>query len=388
MRPTRFLVELFGFVDMLLVNKGYLGVIHDFLTQEMADPIVDRIAYNRRNNKEKHHEPNIKRPERCYCPCSKQQRISRQKRCYHKSRFGKYDDKQNGIGKYPVLMHEVGQMRIQMQDNVYKSLKNIHRTQSYHHIHVRPKRKTASPMKRMTGYNMRMGTLYLVATPIGNLEDISFRAVRTLSSVDRIACEDTRRAGLLLSELAKRSVPGATQKHPDLVRYDNHTEMQVVPELIALLTDGKDIALISDAGTPLLSDPGYVLVSEARKRDIPVVAIPGASALLTALTASGLPADRFTFIGYPPEKQSHRRTLFADMRSSSHTLQVTYVLYAAPHKLTDILADMKEEFGDCSIIICRELTKVHEEYWRGTVSEAQEYFITPKGEFVLLLRTK
>lgn len=219
-----------------------------------------------------------------------------------------------------------------------------------------------------------MGTLFIVATPIGNLADMTLRATKTLSSVDIILCEDTRRTGMLLSAL---SIP-----HKKLLSYYNHIEKQRTPEIIAELQSGQNVALVSDAGTPLISDPGYVLVSEARKRNISVVSVPGASAVLTALAGSGLPADKFMFLGYPPEKQFRRLTLFTSLPKN-----ITLIFYCAPHKLSSMLEDMKAALGDIDIVICRELTKIHEEYWRGKLSDATIHFKDPKGEFVILLTT-
>lgn len=234
-----------------------------------------------------------------------------------------------------------------------------------------------------------MGTLYIIATPIGNLEDISIRAIRTLFSVDVIACEDTRRAGILLQELRVRYEPLLQQftdsqpKIASFMRYDDHTEHQAAPEILALLDEDKSVALISDAGTPLINDPGFILVREARRKDIPIVSIPGASAVLTALTSSGLPADKFTYLGYPPEKQGHRLKLFQTMVESK--LDVTYIFYVAPHKLLATLEDLQSVIGDKEITIARELTKIHEEVWSGSIAQARIAFQEPKGEFVLLI---
>lgn len=240
-----------------------------------------------------------------------------------------------------------------------------------------------------------MGTLYIVSTPIGNLSDISIRAIETLFSVDIIACEDTRRAGLLLAELNKHYglAPEFTFRvqridtSPRLLRYDDRTEQNVTPQLLEALSEGKSVALISDAGTPLISDPGYVLVHEARKRNIPVVSIPGASALLAALTSSGLPADKFMFLGYPPEKKGHRKKLFTNLLQMNRFIDSTYVFYVAPHKLHTTLTDLKETLGDIKVTICRELTKIHEEIWNGIISEALQKCIHVKGEIVLLIRS-
>lgn len=252
------------------------------------------------------------------------------------------------------------------------------------------------------------------------MEDITIRAIKTLFSVDIIACEDTRRTGLLLHELKERYIflirhpglacppkwrdPGSSvQKmdsgsragmtlNPQLIRYDDNHELTQTPLLIQKLSEGKSVALASDAGTPLISDPGYTLVREAIKRGIKVVSIPGPSAAIAALSVSGLPANNFLFLGYPPEKESHRRKLFENLsyflagtkRSALHGC--TYIFYCAPHKLLQTLGDMKEVLGDIDIVIARELTKVHEELWRGTLSEALTHFSDPQGEFVLLLR--
>lgn len=223
-----------------------------------------------------------------------------------------------------------------------------------------------------------MGTLYVVSTPIGNLEDITLRALRILREVDMIACEDTRQTIKLLQLLKLPLKP--------FIRYDDQKEQSATAEIIEALENGSSVALVSDAGTPLISDPGYILVREARKRGISVVSVPGASALLTALTSSGLPADKFMFLGYPPEKKSHRIKLFTSLLSIKDLIGITFVFYCAPHKLQTTLLDMKEVCGDIEITITRELTKVHEETWSGSITRAQTHFADPKGEFVILFR--
>lgn len=236
-------------------------------------------------------------------------------------------------------------------------------------------------------YSTTMGTLFIVATPIGNLEDVSIRAARILFTSTLLLCEDTRQTGMLLDLIGKR-FPFLVPEHyirPKLFRYDDQAERTMTPEMIGRLLDGESVALVSDAGTPLISDPGYVLVSEARKRGIPVVSVPGASALLAALTSSGFPADTFTFLGYPPEKQGHRLKLFTNVLSMHRCIDSTYVFYCAPHKLQAVLSDMKTVFGDCRVCLCRELTKVHEECWNGSVTEALAHVSDPKGEFVILV---
>lgn len=236
-----------------------------------------------------------------------------------------------------------------------------------------------------------MGTLFIVSTPIGNLEDITIRAIKTLNSVDIIACEDTRRTGLLLEHIRKHILSInrlIDSKKPMLVRIDEHTEKSKCFEFVGLLEKGKNVALVSDAGTPLLSDPGYILVREAINRNIPIVSIPGPSALLTALTSSGLPMNQFLFLGYPPEKKSHRATFFSELLAYSRTskrISPTLVFYCAPHKFQQTLLDVKDVFGNIYIAVARELTKVYEEVWRGKITDALEHFQNPKGEFVILL---
>ncbi|MEK7577591.1 MAG: 16S rRNA (cytidine(1402)-2'-O)-methyltransferase [Patescibacteria group bacterium] len=227
-----------------------------------------------------------------------------------------------------------------------------------------------------------MGTLYVVATPIGNLEDITLRALRILFTVSYIACEDTRRTGMLLAECKKRYKCTGS---PTLISYYDQVEQSKTPEILELLNDF-DVALVSDAGTPLISDPGYVLVREARKRNISVIAIPGPNAAITALSVSGLAVSSFMFFGYPPEKQSTRLTHFKQVYQCINTLvhKPTVIYYCAPHNLNVVLTDMKEVFGDIQVTIARELTKIHEEVWSGTIDDAKEKFVEPKGEFVLL----
>lgn len=232
-----------------------------------------------------------------------------------------------------------------------------------------------------------MGTLFIVSTPIGNLEDISMRALRILFTVDIVASEDTRRSGMLLTELRKRYPTPPDAKEPKLLRYDDHTELSQAAELIQHLENDEQVALVTDAGTPLISDPGYILVREARKRDIPVVSVPGPSAVITALSIAGLPTEKFLFLGYPPEKQSHRKKQLEDLHIfKEKNIGVTVVWYVAPHKLSEMLADMKDNLGDTPITIVRELTKIHESVWTGSVSEAEGTVEEFKGELVLLLR--
>lgn len=232
-----------------------------------------------------------------------------------------------------------------------------------------------------------MGTLFIVSTPIGNLQDISLRALRTLFNVDVLACEDTRRTGLLLQKLVDEFAENKDdQKRPMLLSYYEQIEQQRIPEIIAYLTDGHDVALISDAGTPLISDPGFKLVRECLAQNIKVESVPGASSVLTALTSSGLPTDKFTFVGYPPHKSGHRITFFENIKKAQESLNTTVILFEAPHKLKKTLEEVQSIFGDIEIVLTRELTKVHEEIKQGKISDLSNYYkkATPKGEFVLL----
>lgn len=219
-----------------------------------------------------------------------------------------------------------------------------------------------------------MGTLYLVATPLGNLEDITLRALRVLREVSLIATEDTRTTGKLLKHFELRC---------PLVSYYEHNKVTRLDRIMAALAEG-DVALVSDAGTPLFSDPGYELVRAAIARGFQVISIPGPSALTAALPASGLPLDRFLFLGFLPRKAGDRRRLLQEVVAEKATL----VFFEAPHRLGATLTDMIDLLGeDRSIAVCRELTKFHEEIWRGTLVEARQEWMQrePRGEFTLVV---
>lgn len=237
-----------------------------------------------------------------------------------------------------------------------------------------------------------MGTLFIIATPIGNLEDISLRALRMLKQVDIIAAEDTRRTGMLFKKLNNmydmsihHTREGFNNTH--IVSYYEQNETQRIPEIISFLKNDMDVALVSDAGTPLISDPGFKLVREVVKHGINVVSIPGPSSVLTSLTSSGLPTDKFTFAGYPPRKPGHRRTFFENIKKSQEHLKTTVILFEAPHKLVKTLSEMQEVFGDIELVLARELTKIHEEFIRKKISECLAIYQKkePKGEFVLMV---
>ena len=220
----------------------------------------------------------------------------------------------------------------------------------------------------------RSGTLYLVATPIGNLEDITLRALRVLREVALVAAEDTRHTRKLLTH---HGIPAR------LISLHEHNERTRSPEIIARLLAGESVAIVSDAGTPGLSDPGVDLVRQAADAGIAVVALPGPSAFVTALVASGLPTAPVTFLGFLPAAAAERRRVLEEHRTLPHTL----VIYEAPHRLLKSLEAIRDAWGDRRIAIGRELTKVHEEMYRGTIAEAIVRFTShpPRGELTLVV---
>jgi 16S rRNA (cytidine1402-2'-O)-methyltransferase len=221
--------------------------------------------------------------------------------------------------------------------------------------------------------------LYLVATPIGNLEDITLRALRVLRSADRIACEDTRQTRKLLD---RYSIATPT------ISSHEHNEAERSRQLIEELKNGARIAVVSDAGTPGLSDPGMVLATAAIAAGIPVYPIPGASAVLAALIASGLSTEQFSFVGFLPPKAGARRTALEDL-AAGLSLPTTVVFYEAPHRVADTLTDIEKVWGpDCRLVVARELTKIHEEFLRGTVHDVRNQLASResvRGEMVLLI---
>jgi 16S rRNA (cytidine1402-2'-O)-methyltransferase len=230
---------------------------------------------------------------------------------------------------------------------------------------------------------METGKLYIVATPMGNLGDITLRAIEILKKVDYIACEDTRKTGVLLREL------GIGRKSM-LISYYEQTEEARVPNILNLLRNGIDVALVSDSGTPLISDPGYRLVKAAKDEGIVVVSIPGATALVSALVSSGLPTDKFHFLGFLPKKEGNRVKLLQNLKSSQEFIESTVIFYEAPHRLIKSLQSLEKVYGDIEICIGRELTKVHEENIKLLLSEAINKYQSknPKGEFVVLFSPK
>jgi 16S rRNA (cytidine1402-2'-O)-methyltransferase len=216
-----------------------------------------------------------------------------------------------------------------------------------------------------------MPTLYVVATPIGNLEDVTLRALRVLREVSLIAAEDTRTTRKLLAHHGVRN---------RLVSYNDHNKAVRIPRLLHALRDG-DVALVSEGGTPVISDPGLDLVAAAVDAGFAVVPVPGASAVTAALAVSGLPSRQFTYLGFLPRRAGERRRLFAALRDDPRAL----VAFESPHRLRASLTALHEALGDRRVAVCRELTKAFEEVFRGTLSEALAHFSEPRGEFTLVI---
>ena len=219
---------------------------------------------------------------------------------------------------------------------------------------------------------MSKGILYLIATPIGNLEDITFRAIRLLGNVSLIAAEDTRRTAKLLNRY--KIVTPTISLH-------EHNEKQRTPSLIKRLEAGQSIALVTDAGTPLLSDPGLHLVRTAVERGLPIDPVPGASAILAALAVSGLVKNQFTFLGFPPNRSSARKKWLRTLTSETRPL----IIFEAPHRLLGSLQDMAEVLGNRQVTVCREMTKAHQELVNGPILSVIEQLGRPRGEFTIVI---
>lgn len=221
---------------------------------------------------------------------------------------------------------------------------------------------------------MPAGTLYIVATPIGNLEDITQRALRVLGEVDLVACEDTRRTRVLLNHFGIKT---------KTISYHEHNERERAAEICELLAAGKNVALVSDAGTPLINDPGFRVANAAIELNLPVVPVPGPTAFVSALVASGLPSDQFFFAGFLPARANARRAQLEELRA----IPATLVFYEAPHRINATLKDALEVLGNRRAAVARELTKIHEEIARGSLAElAQRFSATPaRGEMVLII---
>lgn len=231
-------------------------------------------------------------------------------------------------------------------------------------------------MKRQSSFKgNKTGSLFLVPTPIGNLEDITLRAKRILTQADYIAAEDTRTSGVLLKKI---------DVHNHMISFHKYNSKERAPELIKLLKAGKNIAEISDAGMPVISDPGFILVQECIKENIPVVPLPGPSAFSTALIASGFDAQPFTYYGFLPRKSTEQQVFFEKMNK----FKGTSIFYESPHRIKQTLKNLAEIIPANRQIVCaRELTKIHEEFIRGNIQEINDYFIEnkPIGEFVILI---
>ncbi|KAB2880520.1 16S rRNA (cytidine(1402)-2'-O)-methyltransferase [bacterium] len=220
------------------------------------------------------------------------------------------------------------------------------------------------------------GTLYIVSTPIGNLEDMTQRALRILKEVDLIACEDTRQTRKLLDHYQIKN---------QLTSFFEHNEIRKIPEVVAVLQSGKSVAVVSDSGTPTISDPAFKLVREARAQGVAVVPVPGANAAMAAISVSGLPTDSFIFEGFLPHKKG-RQTAWKKLAEEDRTI----VLYESPHRVLKTLTEIQEHLGERHVVIARELTKKFEEILQGSSSELKTHFEKhePRGEFVILITGK
>ena len=236
-----------------------------------------------------------------------------------------------------------------------------------------------------------MGILYIVSTPIGNLQDIGIRAIKTLIETEIIACEDTRKTGILLKRAkeyyAKIFLSENNFKPNRLVSYYEQNEEKRMPEIINLLKNGQDVVLVSDAGTPAISDPGFKLVRECAKESIKIESIPGPSSVISSLVVSGLPTDKFLFAGYPPKKPGNREKFLKKLKKVKDDFKQTLIIFEAPHRLVKTLSEIKIIFGDIDAVITRELTKVFEEINRDKLSNLIAHYSskTPKRELVVLL---
>lgn len=219
--------------------------------------------------------------------------------------------------------------------------------------------------------------LYIIATPIGNLKDITLRSLEILQSVDAIVCEDTRRTAILLNHYQI--------KKPLLVLND-FNEAENIDSIVNRLKTGQNLALVSDAGTPLISDPGYKLIRECTAQNLEIDSLPGPSSVITALTLSGLPTDKFMFLGYLPEKPGHRKDILLKLIEISRNIKTTYVIFISPYKMAKTFDDLKNVFGDIEFTLAHELTKIHQSVETKLISVWQKDLKHPKGEYIGLFR--
>jgi 16S rRNA (cytidine1402-2'-O)-methyltransferase len=229
-----------------------------------------------------------------------------------------------------------------------------------------------------------MGTLYIVATPIGNLQDITLRAIETFSKVDFILCEDTRTTQILLNSIKKKFESFQTQAK--LVSYYEQNEKERISEILELIKKDFNFVLVSDAGTPTVSDPGFKLVREVVNAGGKVISIPGPSSVISALVSSGLPTDKFMFVGFLPKKPGHRINQLNDIKSVLALLKQTVIIFESPYRLVKTLEEIKSVFGEIDIVVARELTKVYEEVRKEQITDCINHFekVKPKGEIVIL----
>lgn len=223
-----------------------------------------------------------------------------------------------------------------------------------------------------------MGSLYVIGTPIGNLDDLTRRAARILSATPLIAAEDTRITRRLLAHLGV---------NPRLISCNEHNWRRRLPELLAALSDG-DAALVTDAGAPAVSDPGAGIVAAVAAAGYPVVSVPGVSAVTAALSVAGFPADRFQFLGFLPRRRTERIAAISAALADGAAGGATLVIFESPHRLRATLSDIADILDDAPLAVCRELTKLHEEIWRGTASDARRHFTEPRGEFTIVIGAK
>ncbi len=232
-------------------------------------------------------------------------------------------------------------------------------------------------MRKTIRHDILQLMLYIVATPIGNLGDISFRAIDVLKHVDRIICEDTRRTRILLNHY---------EINKPLLMLNDYNEKSEYERILESLKKGENLALVSDAGTPLINDPGYKLVRACIENNIEIDSIPGACSPIVALTLSGLPPDKFTYLGYLPEKASHAKQLLEKIKATSEHLKATYILFVSPYKIKGNLACIVEVLGDIDLTLTSEITKIHQGVETKKTSQWQEHFSKkgPKGEMIAL----